>query len=50
MWEIQSYGHNYRIATAEVAYIQRQFAVARFFLKNRNGIHSKGSDFAKQVM
>ena len=34
-------------STAEVAYIQRQFAVARFFLKNRNGTWSKGSDFGE---
>ena len=38
--------HNYRIYL-EVAYIQRQFAVARFFLKNRNGTWSKGSDFGE---
>ena len=37
-------------STAEVAYIQRQFAVARFFLKIEMASYSKGSDFAKQVM
>ena len=34
-------------STAEVAYIQRSFAIARFWLKNRNGTWSRGSDFSE---
>ena len=32
-------------STAEVAYIQREFATIRIYLKNRNGTFSKGVDF-----
>ena len=32
-------------STATVAYIQRGFATARFYIKNKNGVWSKGGDF-----
>ena len=32
-------------STATVAYIQRGFATARFYIKNKSGVWSKGSDF-----
>ena len=34
-------------STAEVAYIQREFATVRMYLKNRNGTFSKGVDFGE---
>ena len=34
-------------STAEVAYIQREFATIRMYLKNRNGTFSKGVDFGE---
>ncbi len=34
-------------STAEVAYIQREFATIRIYLKNRNGTFSKGVDFGE---
>ena len=34
-------------STAEVAYIQRDFATIKIYLKNRNGVFAKGSDFGE---
>ena len=34
-------------STAEVAFIERSFATARFYIKNRNGTWSKGNDFSQ---
>ena len=36
-------------STAEVAYIQREFATVRMYPKNRNGTSSKGVDFGESI-
>ena len=36
-------------STAEVAYIQREFATVRMYSKNRNGNILKGVDFGESV-